>query len=545
MDFCHAHLNYPLTALPRPPVDEALRSLGQRIAQARQRPGWTQAQLAERIGVGLRTIRRMEAGAPGTAIGHIALALEAVGELASLDKLLGPDHAPTSEFATRSPVATGTVQDYPASVQPAPTPELDPAAKVQTTLEIGIGVQSPPVGRLNIVRQGERVRSTFRYDPAWLACQHAIEVSPGIPLRSGVRSLGRALTNASGLFPALADTAPGPWARQVIQRAHSFVKLTRPGITPLDERQYLYAVDDVSRLGALRLPQASLSWWTHKRQPAKDIYELVKAFQAFWAQEHGYFFEDNLITLMKHGCFLGGSRPKLNYLDDNGRLALVKLPRRGDPYSVPAAETLALRLARRAGMTTAQAKVIKINNIPIAVITRFDRSAKNKRLHYVSAATLLQVHEHDTRGYLELLEVMARVCNDFRRDAQELWRRLVFQALITHVDDHLRGVGFLYSLDNRGWRLAPAFGLNPTPVGPYRSRTPLSAALGLITSVEMLLAHAHHFALDRGRALNLLARMVGVIKAWREAGNLSPQDERLLQPAFEHERLEEARRLIA
>ena len=43
------------------------------------------------------------------------------------------------------------------------------------------------------------------------------------------------------------------------------------------------------------------------------------------------------------------------------------------------------------------------------------------------------------------------------------WRRIVFNILISNTDDHLRNHGFLYE-SARGWRLSPAYDLNPVPV---------------------------------------------------------------------------------
>ncbi len=44
-----------------------------------------------------------------------------------------------------------------------------------------------------------------------------------------------------------------------------------------------------------------------------------------------------------------------------------------------------------------------------------------------------------------------------------LWRRIVFSVLISNTDDHLRNHGFLYD-GTDGWRLAPAYDLNPVLV---------------------------------------------------------------------------------
>ncbi len=45
---------------------------------------------------------------------------------------------------------------------------------------------------------------------------------------------------------------------------------------------------------------------------------------------------------------------------------------------------------------------------------------------------------------------------------EALWRRLVFNILISNTDDHLRNHGFLYA-GQEGWRLSPAYDLNPVP----------------------------------------------------------------------------------
>lgn len=70
------------------PVDRTLRRLGQNIALARLRRNLTQAALAERIGASVNTVRRMEAGYPGTALQHFARALQVFGALEGLNQLL-------------------------------------------------------------------------------------------------------------------------------------------------------------------------------------------------------------------------------------------------------------------------------------------------------------------------------------------------------------------------------------------------------------------------------------------------------------------------
>ena len=73
---------------PPLPVLRSLIRLGQAISLARRRRHLTQQDLAERIGTTANTVRRMEAGHPGTALVHFARALQVFGELNQLDQLL-------------------------------------------------------------------------------------------------------------------------------------------------------------------------------------------------------------------------------------------------------------------------------------------------------------------------------------------------------------------------------------------------------------------------------------------------------------------------
>lgn len=73
---------------PPLPVSRSLVRLGECISLARRRRHLTQSDLAERIGSTASTVRRMEAGHPGTAIALIARTLQVFGELDKLSQLL-------------------------------------------------------------------------------------------------------------------------------------------------------------------------------------------------------------------------------------------------------------------------------------------------------------------------------------------------------------------------------------------------------------------------------------------------------------------------
>jgi len=78
------YMNLPLPL----PVDRALKKLGADLSLARRRRNLTQAMMAERLGTSIITVRRMEAGHPGTALQYLARAMQVFGELEKISDLL-------------------------------------------------------------------------------------------------------------------------------------------------------------------------------------------------------------------------------------------------------------------------------------------------------------------------------------------------------------------------------------------------------------------------------------------------------------------------
>ena len=70
------------------PVIRCLNQLGESISLARRRRHLSQKELAQRIGVSINTVRRMEAGHRGTALVHFVRSLQVLGNLEKLDQLL-------------------------------------------------------------------------------------------------------------------------------------------------------------------------------------------------------------------------------------------------------------------------------------------------------------------------------------------------------------------------------------------------------------------------------------------------------------------------
>ena len=180
---------------------------------------------------------------------------------------------------------------------------------------------------------------------------------------------------------------------------------------------------------------------------------------------------------------------------------------------------------------------------------RFDRTSNGSRIPYLSAASLLQARRDEERAYTEIADQIIAHCADPARDLTELWRRIVFNLLITNVDDHLHNHGFLHVAHGQ-WRLAPAFDVNPFPDKDQELKTWLSEDAGPVTDIEDVVRMASYFWLKSDQALRLLDQVVKAIRNWRAvaistAVGMVPRDLSDFAPAFEHLQMQRAVQLLS
>ena len=166
---------------------------------------------------------------------------------------------------------------------------------------------------------------------------------------------------------------------------------------------------------------------------------------------------------------LAAARPKANVEDLDGSLWIAKFPSRNDEYDSGAWEYIVHELAVRCGLNVPQAKIIKFSDFGSTfLVKRFDRAGA-KRIHFVSAMTLLGKSDGESNecSYLDLLEFLTSYGASAKQDAIELWKRIVFNLAVKNTDDHLRNHGFI--LEKDGWRLSPLYDVNPNPDGTHLS----------------------------------------------------------------------------
>ena len=232
-------------------------------------------------------------------------------------------------------------------------------------------------------RYGARVRnfsSTFEYSDEWLSYSEAFALDPANMPLSPTPIYSN--SEKSALPGAMRDTAPDRWGQQLIRRA--IRKSGEKGT--LSELDYLLAINDRTRIGALRYKREGETDFNHDigRYRVPPLIQLPTLLNASDAVHGNTETADDLKLLLNEGSPLGGARPKSAVVDKDGQLAIAKFPKPDDDRSIPHGEILALTLAHRAGINAALGRLETVAGRPVALIRRFDRSGE-RRLPYLSA----------------------------------------------------------------------------------------------------------------------------------------------------------------
>lgn len=137
-----------------------------------------------------------------------------------------------------------------------------------------------------------------------------------------------------------------------------YVSAKNPSLPALTAFDYLSAVDDFSRVGALRLRDGAgefLRTVEKDKSATPPLVALQRMYDASRAVERGNETAEDLKYLLGKGTSLGVMRPKCTVLEEDSSLALGKFPSIHDARNVTRAQVLALRLAQRAGIDAAPA----------------------------------------------------------------------------------------------------------------------------------------------------------------------------------------------
>ena len=387
--------------------------------------------------------------------------------------------------------------------------------------------------------RGQEVFS-FAYASSWLATAPAQVLDPALQLYTGPQYLAEEKSNF-GLF---LDSAPDRWGRLLMRRREAaLARQEGRRAEPLLESDYLLGVFDGHRMGGLRFKRSpdgpflndnramAAPPWTSLRELEYASLQLERIDAA---QDPDYL--KWLMLLLAPGSSLGGARPKASVVNEQGRLWMAKFPSGLDTHDVGAWEAVVNTLAQQAGLTVAIGQAQRFGSRHHTYLSeRFDRTVTNERVHFASAMTLLGYQDgtdyQDGASYLELAAFLMRQGAQVEEDLTELWRRIVFNICVANTDDHLRNHGFL--LTAQGWRLSPAYDLNPVPYG--RGLTLNISETENALDLQLALEVAPFFRLDLSQSKLLMNKVLKAVRDWRAVAvryHLSREEQEFMANAF-------------
>jgi serine/threonine-protein kinase HipA len=328
-------------------------------------------------------------------------------------------------------------------------------------------------------------------------------------------------TKLGGVFGAIRDAGPDAWGRRVIE--HALGKLD------VGEVEYLLNSPE-DRAGALSFglgtvpPPPTRPFNTTLQleallSAAKELEDLAPGRPIPMAVQR-------LRELMEAGTSMGGARPK-NVVADTQGIWLAKFPARGDRWNNAAVEAAMLSMAQRCDIRIPPYRVEKVGSSPVLLLKRFDRepladgSSQYSRARMVSSLTVLNAEETLDRqrwSYLLLSDELQRWSSRAVLDRAELFRRMVFNALVTNNDDHPRNHALI--AHSTEWRLSPAYDITPSPVRSHERDLAMTCGLaaGRRATKANLISGALRFGLAAEEAENLIDHMRRFVAAtWESA----------------------------
>jgi serine/threonine-protein kinase HipA len=372
--------------------------------------------------------------------------------------------------------------------------------------------------------EGDLNGVSLHYSIAWLSS--GFSLSNDLPLVNERHHPPEILlSNSQRAAGAVDDARPDRWGEKVIR----FVD--KPDRLSLME--YLYFAGD-ERFGALGVSISASQYLPCAVNPLpvlSDAQYLSEVARSIEAAEPLGVLEAKMVE--GGGSPMGGPKPKA-LISIGGEHWVIKFFN-NEPIDAPLVEHAAMTLAQKAGITVAETQVIKLAGFHALAIKRFDRD-QGSRIHCLSAGTALRAStplgEEPQLSYPALALLIRRdgvkQNNTHLKDAQELFRRMVFSILMDNTDDHEKNhtLLVLQPFENSQIKLAPAYDLLPTNSGQGFQEF-ICGVHGKDATLVNAMSECEAFGFSVAEASLEMKRVIDVVNTWQahfEAVGVSKSD---------------------
>ncbi len=382
----------------------------------------------------------------------------------------------------------------------------------------------------------DRGHIRFHYMVQWLDHPSRFNIDPHLSLDKGAFHPHPEF----GSFGMLLDSSPDRWGQTLMKR-REVQQAKDEGRKPrtLYAWDYLIGVQDQTRQGALRFKYLDTDIFLGDHElSAPPVTELAVLEDVALKLSDKHIDDLDALkhwlgVLVAPGSSLGGARPKANFTETDGSLWIAKFPAKDDDRDMAAWEMLTYNLAKKSLIDLPSAKLRQFGSgHHTFCIKRFDRLG-DQRVFYASAMTMLGATESEGVSYLDIANVLQTQGDPqfIQADFEQLFRRVVFNVLVGNKDDHLRNHGFI--LNNNGWRLSPAFDVNP-------NIDKSDHVLNLDDSdnhgdLQTVIETASFYDLSDEKADLIAGEVIESVKPWKSEAKymgISRADIQLMEPAF-------------
>jgi len=236
-------------------------------------------------------------------------------------------------------------------------------------------------------------------------------------------------------------------------------------------------------MGALEFepafPKASQSSFSLEVDGLVDIaHQILNSGNAFYTNLKADE-ESALQQILKIGTSAGGARPKavIAYNPESGDVRsgqgiapegyehwLIKLDgvsnaQFGDTIGWGRVEYAYYLMAGECGIEMTECRLLEENQRAHFMTKRFDREGSDIK-HHIQTLCALQHYDFNEMfafGYEQVFQTMRQLKLSYP-EAEQMFRRMVFNVLATNYDDHTKNFSFILRKDE-AWRLAPAYDL--------------------------------------------------------------------------------------
>jgi serine/threonine-protein kinase HipA len=390
----------------------------------------------------------------------------------------------------------------------------------------------------------ERKHSYFEFEPSFFKAK--LDLAPiSMPIIEAARmkkiySFPRlSYETYKGLPGLLADSLPDNFGNQIINAWLASQGKSVDNFSPIERLCYV----GERGMGALEF-QPSNSPKTKESSPiqieelrklASDILNKQSKFTSILTSD-----EETLKDIVKVGTSAGGARAKaiLAFNEKTGEVRSgqiqnskdftywilkfdgIKDKELKDPEGYGRIEYAYYLMALDCGIEMMESKLLEEHDRAHFMTKRFDRINGNEKLHMQTLCAIahFDYNKADFYSYEQVFQVMRQLRLSYQ-EAEEMYRRMVFNIIARNQDDHTKNISFLMNKDGE-WKLSPAYDLtysyNPESYWTKQHQLSISGKRDLFNKNDLL---------EIGKKMNIknrnaiLEQVTDIVSDWMKYAN--------------------------